>query len=78
MGRYSHFTFLTTLHKAYHMVTRVSCDQAFVRYASPIFSPLRTPLLSLSRLLNDGLRLHELLTPPFGSYACHPDSNHRI
>jgi hypothetical protein len=60
------------------MMTRVPYDPTSVRHTSPISSPLRHPLPSLSRLLNDNLRLHKRLTPPFGSYAHRPVSNHKI
>jgi hypothetical protein len=60
------------------MVTHVPYDLASVRHASSISGPLRHPLSSLIRLLNDGLRLHECLTPSFGSYAHRHVSNHKI
>jgi hypothetical protein len=75
---YSYFTLLTTLHRAYHMATRVPCDHAFIRHASLISGPLRPPLPSLSRPLNDSLCLHERLMPPFRSYTRRLVSNHKI
>jgi hypothetical protein len=60
------------------MVTHIPYDQASIRHASPISGPLRPLLPSLSRLLNDGLHLHERLMPQFGSCACHPINNHKI
>jgi hypothetical protein len=77
-GHYSHFTLLTTLHRTYHMATHVPYGQASVHHASPISGPLRTPLPSLSRMLNDGLRLHECLMHLFRSCARCPVSNHKI
>jgi hypothetical protein len=60
------------------MVTCVTSDQTFIRLGSLISSLLWPPLLSLSRLLYNGLHLHERLTPPFGSCAHCAVSNHRI
>jgi hypothetical protein len=60
------------------MMTYVPCGQASARHASPISGPLRPPLLSLSRLLNDSLCLHERLTPPLRSCARHLVSGHKI
>jgi hypothetical protein len=60
------------------MATRVPCSQASVCHASLISGMSRPPLLSSSRLLNDGLHLHARLTPPFISYARRSVSNHKI
>jgi hypothetical protein len=77
-GQYSHFTLLTTLHGAYHMMTCIPSSLASVRYAALIFSSSRPPLPSSGCLLNDDLRFHEHLNPPFGSCAHRPVKNHKI
>jgi hypothetical protein len=60
------------------MATCVSCGHASVRHASSISGTLRPPLPSFSRLFNDDLCLLERLTPPLGSCALRPISNHKI
>jgi hypothetical protein len=77
-GHVSHFTLPTTLHRAYHMATRVPCGQASVCHASLISGPSRPPLTSLSRMLDDGPHLRDHLTSPFGSCAHRPVSNHKM